>query len=113
MELNEILINEMCFQGITILNDLRETFLIDFLDPNIKFLNTKYFVSATLIYSSEWEKRKYAEELSNCVVTKFDLFKFLKFLCSKEKNKKGEILDLRDLMIKILLTFLCKCFLIF
>ena len=58
----ENIINEISFQGITILNKIREVFFIDFLDKNVKNFETKYFNSAILVYDFEWEKKHFNNE---------------------------------------------------
>ena len=101
----ENIINEISFQGITILNKIREVFFIDFLDKNVKNFDTKYFNSAILVYDFEWEKK----HLNNENVENFEVFNIVKFinrLCKKEKNNKYNNFNLREFMMKIFNTIL-------
>ena len=101
----ENIINEISFQGITILNKIREVFFIDFLDKNVKNFDTKYFNSAILVYDFKWEKK----HLNNENVENFEVFNIVKFinrLCKKEKNNKYNNFNLREFMMKIFNTIL-------
>ena len=96
----ENIINEISFQGITILNKIREVFFIDFLDKNVKNFETKYFNSAILVYDFEWEKKHFNNEnIENFEV--FNIVKFINRICKKEKNNKYNNFNLREFMMKI------------
>ena len=101
----ENIINEISFQGITILNKIREVFFIDFLDKNVKNFETKYFNSAILVYDFEWEKKHFNNEnVENFEV--FNIVKFINRICKKEKNNKYNNFNLREFMMKIFNTIL-------
>ena len=101
----ENIINEISFQGITILNKIREVFFIDFLDKNVKNFETKYFNSAILVYDFEWEKKHFNNEnIENFEV--FNIVKFINRICKKEKNNKYNNFNLREFMMKIFNTIL-------
>ena len=101
----ENIINEISFQGITILNKIREVFFIDFLDKNVKNFETKYFNSAILVYDFEWEKKHFNNEnIENFEV--FNIIKFINRICKKEKNNKYNNFNLREFMMKIFNTIL-------
>ena len=101
----ENIINEISFQGITILNKIREVFFIDFLDKNVKNFETKYFNSAILVYDFEWEKKHFNNEnVENFEV--FNIIKFINRICKKEKNNKYNNFNLREFMMKIFNTIL-------
>lgn len=100
MELYEMLINELYFQGVTLINQLRETFFIDLMGPKVTSIQTKYFVSATIVYSDEAKEDKTGED------NKHDLMKVINYLCGVEKNHTS--MKIRDFMIKLFITIVSK-----
>jgi hypothetical protein len=102
MDLYEVLINELYFQGVTIMNQIRETFFIDLINPATTSINTEYFTAATFVYIA-------GEEKDQGDTDRHDLGKMLTYFCSKRK-KQTETLKIRDFMIKIFITILSKIF---
>ena len=98
-DLLENIINENSFQGISILNKLRQKYYIDLLDKEITSINLKDFRYTIVVNSNEWEKRHKAGENNY-----FDLIKFLDYLKDKPKNKKDNKLLIKEFLIKILIT---------
>ena len=98
-DLLENIINENSFQGISILNKLRQKYYIDLLDKEITSINLKDFRYTVVVNSNEWEKRHKAGENNY-----FDLIKFLDYLKDKPKNKKDNKLLIKEFLIKILIT---------
>lgn len=106
----ETLINECSFQGISVINRLRELYFIDFLDPNVIDIETKYFRSTLLIYSDEWDKRNYAS-INSENPNGFNLIKFLGRLVKKEEEKEEsgariQNFSLREFVVRIFITFI-------
>lgn len=107
MELFEILINEIYFQGITVLNQLRNTYLIDRIDPTISKINISDFNNAYLIFSG-------GEDGYNS-----DESKILIDVLSKSKTKNNDIdtsvlsnsskrdyIVIREFLVKIFITLI-------
>ena len=99
----ENIINENAFQGISVLNKLRQIYYIDLLDNNISTIDTKLFRYTLVISPKEWEKRHESDK-TNC----FNILKFLDYLQTKPKNKRNQILVLKEMLIKILITIICN-----
>ena len=97
----ENLINENYFQGISFLNKLRQIYYLDLIDNNITTIDTKIFKYTLVIHSKEWEKR-HENDKNNC----FDIIKFINYLKDKPKSKKNKKLILKEVLIKLLITFL-------
>ena len=97
----ENLINENYFQGISLLNKLRQEYYLDLIDNNITSINTKTFKYTLIVYSKEWEKRHENDKNSF-----FDLLKFIKYLKDKPKSKKSKKLILKEVLIKLLVTII-------
>jgi hypothetical protein len=97
MELFEVLINELYFQGSTILNELRKTYFLDSIDPNLLNIDTKHFNSVVFIYSNEEDKHKDI----NDEVNRQELYRILQIFCRKKKN---ESISMREFMVKLFLT---------
>ena len=98
--LMENLINENSFQGISVLNKLRQMYFIDLLDRDVTSIELKHFRYTLIVNSNEWEKR-HSDGISNDY---FNLFKFLTYLIEKPKPKDGKKLLLKELLIKVLIT---------
>ena len=103
MELYETIINELYFQGITLLNELRKTFFLDMIDPSVTNIDTKYFNSVVIVYYADEDKINTIEtDNENVESNKQNIPVILQHFINK-KNKK-EILSLRKFMIKLFLT---------
>ena len=96
----ENIINENSFQGISVLNKLRQNFYIDLLDKDVTNIDLKHFRYTVIVNSNEWEKR-HKNDVSN---NYFDLFKFLNFLVEKSKIKGNKIILIKHLLIKVLIS---------
>ena len=97
----ENIINENSFQGISVLNKLRQTYYIDLLDNDITNIDIKDFRYTLIINSNEWEKRH-----SDGKDTYFNLLKFLKYLIERPRKRKDKKLILKEMIIKIIITIL-------
>ena len=104
-DLLETIINESAFQGISMINKLRETYFIDFLSQKIVNLHTKYFRTTVLIYSNEWDKRHYAT-INTENPSGFNLLKFLERIKKKEKKKRSTVFNLREFVVRIFITII-------
>jgi hypothetical protein len=105
MEVYELLINELYFQGVSIMNELRKTFFLDLIDPSKTIVETRYFNSVLFIYSPEEEKFKEIEKGGD-EKDKQDLNTILNYLC--DLNSKYEEVSFREFMVKIFLTVVSK-----
>ena len=101
----ENIINEMYFQGINILNKIREVFFIDYLSKNIIEINTKYFNGVYIIYSNEWDKR-HTDSINTEKPNSFHLIKFIDRLINKKRNNHVLNLNIRELTLKVFMTIL-------
>ena len=97
----ENIINENSFQGISVLNKLRQMYYIDLLDKEITSIDIKDFRYTLIINSNEWEKRH--TDGSDCY---FNLIKFLKYLKERPRKNNNKKLYLKEMLIKILITIL-------
>jgi len=102
MELFEILINEIYFQGITVLNELRNIYFIDSIDPKITKITVSEFNKAYFLYSETDPNQ--SKILKNVLPTyekeenkDFDA----SVLCNY--SKMGQI-EIREFLVKIFLT---------
>jgi len=95
------IINENTFQGISLLNKIRQTYYLDLMDSDITSIDTTIFNYTLIVYSKEWEKRHESDK-NNC----FDILKFVNYLKGKPKSKKNQKLILREMLIKLLITFI-------
>ena len=95
----ENIINENSFQGISLLNKLRQTYYIDLLDKDVTSVDLKHFRYTLVVNSNEWEKRH-----SDGSSDYFNLIKFLSFLKDKPKKKMNKKLIIKELLIKVLIT---------
>jgi len=100
MHLYETIINELYFQGVSILNELRKTFYIDLINPKLNSIDTKQFTSAIFVYYYDDERLEKANEELN----KVDLNSILTFLCKKRRKKND--LSLREFMAKLFITII-------
>ena len=105
-EIIENIINECSFQGITLLNKIRNIYFIDSLDNSINIIETKYFRGFNIIYSNEWNKRN-ANSLKSENPNVFNLVKLINFLKNDLGNDMHRYnLVLRELVIKIFISFI-------
>ena len=98
----ENIVNENSFQGISLLNKLRQQYFLDLLDNDITIIDTDKFKYTLVTYSKEWDKEK--KDDPNC--NYFNIAKFMQYLKDKPKNKKNKKLILKEILIKIFITFL-------
>ena len=96
----ENIINENSFQGISLFNKLRQDYYLDLMDNDITSIDTKLFKYTLVIHSKEWEKR-HVDDRNNC----FDVIKFIKYL-GKPRSKKNSKLLIKEVLIKLLITFI-------
>ena len=97
----ENIINENYFQGISLLNKLRQAYYLDLIDNDITSIETKIFKYTLVIHSKEWEKR-HENDKNNY----FDILKFINYLKDKPKNKHNKKLILKEILIKLLITII-------
>ena len=97
----ENIINENYFQGISLLNKLRQDYYLDLIDDGVTSINTKLFKYTLIIYSKEWERRH--EKDKNNV---FDILKFINYLKDKPKNNCNYILIIKEILIRLLITII-------
>ena len=95
------IINENYFQGISILNKLRQVYYLDLIDNEVTSIDTKLFKYTLVIYSKEWEKRHETDK--NSV---FNIIKFIDYLKGKPRNKHNKKLILKEVLIKLLITII-------
>ena len=96
----ENIINENSFQGISLFNKLRQDYYLDLMDNDITSIDTKLFKYTLVIHSKEWEKR-HVDDMNNC----FDIMKFINYL-GKPRSKKNNKLLIKEILIKLLITFI-------
>ena len=97
----ENIINENSFQGISLFNKLRQIYYIDLIDNDITIIDTKLFRYTLVIHSKEWEKR-HEEDQNNY----FNIIKFINYLKNKPKSKRNKKLILKEVLLKLLITFI-------
>ena len=95
----ENIVNENTFQGISVLNKIRQMYYIDLLDKDITSIDVKDFRYTLIINSNEWEKRH-----SDGGDTYFNLLKFLNYLKERPRKRKNKKLILKEILIKLLIT---------
>ena len=95
------IINENYFQGISLLNKLREDYYLDLIDDSITSIDTKLFKYTLVIYSKEWERRH--EKDQNNV---FNIIKFINYLKDRPKHKRNKILIIKEVLIRLLITII-------
>ena len=98
----ENIVNENSFQGVSLLNKLRQQYYLDLLDNDITIIDTDKFKYTLVTYSKEWDKER--KDDNNC--NYFNLTKFMEYLKDKPKNKKNKKLILKEILIKIIISFL-------
>jgi len=96
-ELFEVLINEMYFQGFSIMNQLRHLYFIDVINPfAITSIDTNLFNKAYFVFPSYVEHND-----------KSEIFNQIREICNSESEGTFNM-DLRQVMTKIFLTIECK-----
>ena len=103
------IINECSFQGITILNKIRERYFIDFLDDKIQSIETKYFIGCIILINHEWDEKHYNSMISENP-DDFNLIKFIERIINKKRNKHTNTFNLRELVLKLLITIIFNSF---
>ena len=99
----ENLVNENSFQGISLLNKLRQQYFLDLLDNDVTIIDTSKFNYTLVTFSLLWEKER-KEEKNN--TNYFNLIKFMEFLKDKPKGKHNKKLILKEILIKIFISFM-------
>ena len=97
----ENIINENSFQGISVLNKIRQMYYIDLLDKDITSIDVKDFRYTLIINSNEWEKR-HSDGSNNY----FNLIKFLTYLIERPRKRSNKKLLLKKILIKIIITII-------
>ena len=105
LNLLQVIINECTFQGISLLNKIRQIYYIDLLDQKINIIETKYFRGVLVLYPNDWET-KHNEFINTANPDVFNIVKFLNRLVSKPIKEHNKKILLRELIIKIFITFL-------
>ena len=101
----EIIINECTFQGISLLNKIREIYFIDSLDNDINVVETKYFKGVLVLYPKDWDNR-HLESMKKGNPNAFNIIKFYNRLKVKSKKEHKNKLLLRELIVKLFITIL-------
>ena len=101
----ENIMNEMYFQGINLLNKLRDEFFIDYLNKNVIEIDTEFFNGVFLVYSNEWDKR-HVSTINTEKPDGFNIVKFLDRLRIKKRNNHITKLNIRELTLKLFMTIL-------
>jgi hypothetical protein len=98
MGLFESLINELYFQGFTILDQIKRIFYIDMIDPKVGTIDLRHFNSVAILYTDDEKTDKERQEN----------FQLIQLLCGSKKQKKPCELSLREYMIKLFVTIVSK-----
>ena len=104
-DLMETIINESSFQGISLINKLREKFFIDTLSQNVVELKTTPFSTTVLLFTEDWDKTHY-DTINSENPKAFNIIRFLERLIEKPKKKQTLIFNLREFLIKLFITFI-------
>ena len=99
--IRENIINENSFQGVSLLNKLRQMYYLDLMDNDVTIIDTKLFKYTLVMHSKEWEKR-HVDDQNNY----FNIIKFINYLKNKPKSKKNNKLIIKEILIKLLITFI-------
>ncbi len=103
-DLMEKIINECTFQGINLLNKIREIYFIDSLDISVNIIDTSFFRGVLVFYPNEWEERQGTQKKE--IQTSFNIVNFYKRLKNKAQKKRRQQFSLRELIIKLFITIL-------
>ena len=101
----ETIINESSFQGISVLNKLREKYFIDFISPNVNEIKIEPFSSTVMLFSEDWDKRHY-DTINSENPKAFNIIRLLERFKKKPKKKISMKLNLRELLMKLFITIL-------
>ena len=104
-EVMENTLNEIMFQGISVLNKLRQIYFLDILDKKINVLETKYFRYTIMAYSYEWEIR-HKGAMNTEHPDGFNLVQFINRLKNKPRKFYQENLFLREIVLKLLISII-------
>ena len=104
-EVMENTLNELMFQGISILNRLRQIYYLDILDKKVNSLDTKYFRYTMMLYSNEWEVRHHST-MNTDHPDGFNIVQFLNRLKYKPKKFHQQKLIIREIVIKLLISII-------
>ena len=104
-EVMENTLNELMFQGISILNRLRQIYYLDILDKKVNTLDTKYFRYTMMLYSHEWEVR-HQSSMNTDHPDGFNIVQFLNRLQNKPKKFHQQKLFIREVVIKLLISII-------
>jgi hypothetical protein len=96
-------LNEIIFQGISVLNRLRQIFFLDLLDKKVNLIETKYFRYTLLLYSYDWEI-KHQSSMNTAHPDGFNLLTLINRLKNKKKKFHQENLVIREVVLKLLIT---------
>jgi hypothetical protein len=104
-EVMENTLNEIMFQGISILNRLRQIYFLDILDKKVNLIETKYFRYTLMVYSYEWEIR-HKGAMNTEHPDGFNLTIFIDRLKNKPRKFHQENLIIREIVIKLLISII-------
>ena len=104
-EVMENILNEILFQGTSILNKLRQVYFLDILDKKVNALDVKYFRGVSIIYPNEWEVR-HKNVINTDHPDGFNLYKFVNRLKTKPKSTHNQKLIIREIVMKLLITII-------
>ena len=104
-EVMENTLNEIMFQGISVLNRLRQLYFLDILDKKVNLVDTKYFRYTVMLYSFEWEMR-HKGTMNTEHPDGFNLIQFINRLKNKPKKFHQQNLVIREIVLKLLITII-------
>ena len=95
MSLYQVLINELYLQGFSILDQMRNVFRFDIINPTCELIETKDFNTVNFLFSSALEQNDKSEILTH-----------IRDICLTEMDSEDvrSELNMNYLMIKIFLT---------
>lgn len=100
MELFEILVNELYFQGITVINKLRNLYLIDSLDTTVTSLLPKHFNPVFVVY---YEDESIKQDVTRILGYTIERLNFNNNAQYQRTSLKEELVP-REFLVKIFLT---------
>ena len=104
-EVMENTLNEIMFQGISVLNRLRQIYFLDILDKKVNLLDTKYFRYTIMVYSFEWEVR-HKGTMNTEHPDGFNLIQLINRLKNKPRKFHQQNLIIREIVLKLLITII-------
>ena len=99
MEIYDMLINELYFQGITIMNQIRKVFFLDLINTKVSTIDTRHFNTVYMVYPSNTNNENDKTEIPNII---------REFITIEKDTFKFSELSLRDVMVKVFLTIESK-----